>query len=419
MALDDWNIVTRSMKSRWFSTFLTIITVAIACGLMTLLISMRSAGEDAFKRGTGNVQILVSKEPGPLASVLNSMFYAEAPGNAITIEEYEELISSYPFAWTVPTQLGDSFQGSPVMATTNAFFDSFQPAAGQAWSFAEGQAFTQPFEVVAGSDAARIQGLSIGDSIALDHGIAGAAGGHHHDEFNFTVVGILDASATAHDRAIFTSLDSSWIIHAHDRREAIFGHGVQTGIDDVLIDDKKITGVYASIGSRKAALIQVLSAIRSDPNWTVANPADTVGSLFAIVSNIDQVLLAMAVAVMFSSGISILVALYNSMEQRRRQIAVLRVLGASKLRVFNLVLTESAMIGVLGGFLGIALAIVSGVVVSSILQSKVGIIVNPSLPIDGYLIVVLATIALSCIAGVIPAFIAYRTSVVRSLRPIG
>lgn len=419
MSMSDWNIVTRSMRSRWFSTLLTILTVAIASGLMTLLVSMRSAGEDSFRRGTGNVQILLSKEPGPLASVLNSMFYAQAPGNSIQFSQYEELKNSYPFAWTVPTQLGDSYQGSPVMGTDSAFFESFMPAIDQRWELAEGSYFDAPFEIVLGSSVARSTGLTIGDSIELEHGSGRTPGGHHHAEFTFKVVGILAQTATAHDRALFTSLDSSWVLHAHDRRELVFGHGVSTTLDDIIDSDRKITAVYASIGDRKAALVQILGALRSDPDWTVANPASTVGGLFRIVSNIDQVLLAMAVAVMFSSGISILVALYNSMEHRRRQIAVLRVLGATKMRVFHLVLTESAIIGLLGGALGIALALLAGQVVSGVLFTRVGIVVNPSLPTDGYLMIVLGTVALSCVAGIIPALIAYRTEVVRSLRPIG
>lgn len=419
MALSDWNIVTRSMRSRRFSTILTILTVAIATGLMTLLISMRSAGENAFKRGTGNVQILISKEPGPLASVLNSMFYAQAPGNSISWDQYQSLQSQYPFAWTVPTLLGDSYRAAPVMGTTIAFFESFNPATNQPWELESGSYFARPFEVVVGSRASRENNLKIGDSISLTHGAPKTQGAHNHNEFSFTVVGVLRPTSTAHDRAIFTMLESSWILHAHDRREEVLGHDIQTGIEDLNDEDRKITAIYASIGDRKAALVQVLSALRSDPNWTVANPADTIGSLFTIVSNIDQVLFAMAIAVMCSSGVSILVALYNSMEQRRRQIAVLRVLGASKMRVFNLILTESALIGLVGGFVGIGLAIASGSLVSTILQSRVGIVVHPSLPVDGYLMLVLATIALSCIAGIIPALVAYKTSVVRSLRPIG
>jgi len=419
MALSDWNIVTHSMWSRRFSTALTVMSVAIACGLVTLLISMRSAGENSFKRGTGNVQMLISKEPGPLPSVLNSMFYAQAPGNPILWSQYQELIDAYPFAWSVPTLLGDSYRDAPVMGTTTAFFVDFQPVAGQHWQLERGRLFDKPFEAVLASDAAARLGLDLGDSLVLHHGSPGSPGGHDHDEFSVEVVGVLRPTATAHDRAIYTSLETSWVLHAHDRRERTLGHGVETTIDDLIDEDRKVTAVYASLGVRRAALVQVLSALRRDPSWTVANPADSVGGLFRIVSNIDQVLLAMAIAVMLSSGVSILVALYNSMDQRRRQIAVLRVLGATRTRVFNLVLTESAMIGLLGSVLGVVLALLGGRLVASILAARVGIVIEPALPIDGYLLIILSTIALSCIAGIIPSIVAYRTSVVRSLKPIG
>lgn len=417
MSMSDWNIVTRSMRSRLFSSVVTVLSVAIAVGLVTLLVSMRNAGENSFKRGTGNVQMLISKEPGPLPSVLNSMFYAEAPGNPISWAEFLELKRSYPFAWAVPTQLGDSYQDAPVMSTDASFFESFQPAQGVEWALVSGRHFGAPFEIVLGSDAASRLGLGLGDTVALEHGAPRTQGGHTHDEFSFEVVGILGATGTAHDRAMFTSLESSWILHAHDRRESIFGHGIVTTIDDLIDEDMKITAVYASLGERKAALVQVLSALRRDPDWTVANPSDTVGGLFSIVSNIDQVLLAMAIAVMLSSGVSILLALYNSMEQRRKQIAVIRVLGASRKRVFGMVLTESAIIGLLGGIVGIVLAIFCGMLVTSVLAQRVGIVVEPALPLDGYLFIVLASVALSCVAGAIPAVVAYRTSVVRALRP--
>ncbi len=419
MSMSDWNIVTRSMRHRFFSSVVTVLSVAVACGLVTLLISMRNAGENSFKRGTGNVQMLISKEPGPLPSVLNSMFYAQAPGNPITWAQYLELKGSYPFAWAVPTQLGDSYRDAPVMGTDDSFFTSFEPASGLGWSLSRGEYFDEPFELVLGSDVAVRLGLTLGDHLSLEHGAPRTQGGHTHDQFEFTVVGILDPTGTAHDRAIFTSLDSSWILHAHDRREAIFGHGINTTAEDLIDEDMKITAIYASLGERRAALNQVLSALQRDPDWTVANPSKTVGDLFSIVSNIDQVLLAMAIAVMLSSGVSILLALYNSMEQRRRQIAVLRVLGASRSRVFGLVLTESAIIGLLGGLLGLGIALIGGALVTSVLAQRVGIVVEPSLPIDAYLMIVLSAIALSCLAGIIPAFAAYRTSVVRSLRPVG
>lgn len=419
MALTDWNIVSRSMTGRRFSTGVTVASVAVAVALMTLLISMKASGRAAFERGTGNAQMLITKEPSALASVLNSMFYADAPGAPIQWADFEDLRSSYPFAWAIPTQLGDSYRGLSVMATTTDFFTKFQPAPNEGFEVAEGRLFEAPFEVVIGAEVAQRTNHVLGDTINLYHGTPRQPGTHVHLEFDYEIVGILDFTGSPHDRALFTDLESSWILHAHDRRMAELGDDAVTTVDDLIEADRQITGVYASLGPRTAALTQILSALRRDPDWTVAQPADTVRGLFQIVSSVDQILVAMAAAVLVSSGVSIMLALYNSMEQRRRQVAVLRVLGASRWRVFNLVLTESAVIGLLGGALGVVLGIVFGTVVSGVLEARLGLVVRPSLPLDGYLGMVLATIALAMAAGVAPAVLAYRTAVVRHLRPIG
>ncbi len=419
MALTDWNIVSRSMTGRRFSTGVTVASVAVAVALMTLLISMKASGRAAFERGTGNAQMLITKEPSALTSVLNSMFYAGAPGAPITWSQFEELVGSYPFAWAIPTQLGDSYRGLSVMATTPEFFTRFQPAPGESFTVDEGRLFEGAFEIVIGAEAAQRTNLLIGDKINLYHGTPRQPGTHVHLEYDYEVVGILGFTGSPHDRALFTDLESSWVLHAHDRRVAELGGEVVTTVDDLIDVDRQITGVYASLGARTAALTQILSALRRDPDWTVAQPADTVRGLFEIVSSVDQILVAMAFAVLISSGVSIMLALYNSMEQRRRQVAVLRVLGASRWRVFNLVLTESAAIGLMGGALGVILGIVFGTLVSGVLEARLGLVVRPSLPLDGYLAMVLGTIALAMLAGVAPAVLAYRTAVVRHLRPIG
>ncbi|MEM9372583.1 MAG: ABC transporter permease [Planctomycetota bacterium] len=419
MALTDWNIVSRSMGGRRFSTGVTVLSVAVAVALMTLLLSMKASGRAAFERGTGNAQMLITKEPSALASVLNSMFYAGAPGAPIEWSEFEDLRNAYPFAWAVPTQLGDSYRGLSVMATTGEFFTAFEPASGESFEVARGRLFEGPFEIVIGAEAAERTNLVLGDVINLYHGTPRQPGTHVHLEYDYEVVGVLGFTGSPHDRALFTDLESSWVLHAHDRRMAAMGDDVVTTVDDLIDADRQITGIYASLGPRTAALTQILSALRRDPDWTVAQPADTIRGLFAIVSSVDQILVAMAVAVMISSGVSIMLALYNSMEQRRRQVAVLRVLGASRMRVFNLVLTESAAIGLMGGAVGVLLGIVFGTVVSGVLEARLGLVVRPSLPLDGYLGMVLATIALAMLAGVAPAVLAYRTAVVKHLRPIG
>lgn len=440
MALTDLTIIRRSMTARLFSTVTTVITVSVAVALMLVLLSMRDAGARAFERGSGNMHLLVSRDSSPMVSVLNGVFYAGAPARPIMWAEYEKLIAPLPLEFAVPVQLGDSYRGMPVLATTDEFFTKFSPDPVEGWSLAQGRYFEKELEVVLGATAARQTGLKLGDSISLTHGIGKSTPGaetHVHKEYAFKVVGVLKPTGSSHDRALFINLNSTWILHAHDRREAEEAaehaaedhehdheHEPLVAVADIEDRDRKITGIYMRVITREgqdasAALPQVFSMLRADPTITAAAPTDQIRRLFAIVSNVDQIFVAMAAVVMVSSGIAIMLALYNSMEQRRRQIAVLRVLGCSRGRVFGLVVTESAILGVLGSAAGVAIAVAGGLVVAAVLKERLGLVVEPALPLELSLLVVLATVALASVAGIIPAVMAYRTSVAKNLRPIG
>jgi putative ABC transport system permease protein len=166
-------------------------------------------------------------------------------------------------------------------------------------------------------------------------------------------------------------------------------------------------------------LAQVFDQLRRDTSITVAQPAQQIENLFKIVSNIDQILLGLAGVVMVSSGIAVMLALYNSMEQRRRQIAVLRVLGCSRPRIFGLVVTESALLGLIGAVAGVALCAIGVRIVAGIMKQRLGLIIETNLPLRWTLVLILATVLLAALAGVIPAVMAYRTSVARNLKPLG
>ena len=427
MAMTDWTIIRRSMTSRLFSTVTTVITVAIAVGLMLTLLSMRDSGRRAFERGSGNMHMLISNDSSPLVSVLNGIFYANAPARAITPARFAEIANSFPAEYAIPTQLGDRYMGLPVLATTREFFTKFSPnpdfkpgSAELGWKLAEGRIFEAPFEVVVGARAAREANVGIGDQLALTHGTGKEA--HVHRDFLYKVVGILEPTGASHDRALFTDLTSSWIIHAYDRRKETNPDAGKPTEADLTDADKLITGIYARIATRpdmniSAMIPAQLAKLRADGNITVASPSTEIQSLFRIVGNIDQILIAMVAAVMVASSISIMLALYNSMEQRRRQIAVLRVLGCSRPRVFGLVVTESAIIGMLGGLAGFALAFIGTRVVAAVLKEKLGLVVEPIFDPRITFLVLVASLGLAALAGLIPAAVAYRTSVARNLRP--
>lgn len=440
--MTDWTIILRSLTGRLFSTVTTVITVAVAVGLMLVLLMMRDSGRKAFERGSGNMHLLVSADASPLVSVLNGIYYANPPRRPVSWQKYQEIAGKFPLEFAIPTQIGDSYRGQPVLATTPEFFTKFQPTPGEPWRFAHGAGLKDQWDLVVGSRAARATGLKIGDRVHLTHGSgdsrAGGAGGvgHEHEHFDYTVVGVLGPTGSAHDRAIFSTVEAAWLIHAFDRieREEAGVHAEETEhdhdhvtlptLDDLTEEDRKITGVYLRLITREgsdapANLPQIFDILRRDSSITVAQPDQEIKRLFAIVGNVDQILLAMAGVVMVSSGIAIMLALYNSMEQRRRQIAVLRVLGCSRGRIFGLVVTESAVLGMAGAAVGLVASVLGARVVAGLMKERLGLVIDPGLAYEPTAIVLAATVALASLAGIIPAAMAYNTSVAKNLKPLG
>jgi len=429
-----------------FSTVTTVVTVAVAVALLLLLLSMRESAESAFERGTGNMHLLVTKEKDRLTSVLNAIYYTAAPSQFITWEEYQSIQQRFgggsfgpgALQFLIPIQQGDSYRGFKVTATTPEFFTQFShdrdyaPGApsedheAESWRLREGQFLEGDFETVLGAEVARRTSLRIGDRIHMTHGASDfeyEGRGDVHDEFEWEVVGILEPTGSAHDRAVFIDLGSAWIVHAQDRRELEAGGHVETTAAEVTDEDRKITGLLLRAlvrpGRQMSAATGSIAYELNRSGFTVAEPRTEVARLFEIVGDVSGILLGMAVVVMVSSGIAIMLALYNSMEQRRRQIAVLRVLGSSRPRIFRLVMIESALIGLLGASAGVLLWLPASVLVSAVMAAEIGLVVEASLHLDILGPVILGAVLLGCLAGIVPAVTAYRTPIAVNLRPIG
>ena len=428
--MTDFTIVLRSLRVRLFSTIVTALLVATSAGLLLTILSLRSAGKAAFERGSGNAHLLVSADQSPLVAVLNGLFYANPPRAPLSQAKVSEIRRLFPWDFMVETQLGDSYRGFPVLATTPEFFTKFEPVVGEPWAPASGKFFDGNMQVVLGAACARETGLRMGAKLVLTHGSGasreggeGEEHGHVHREYEFEVVGILKPTGSPHDRALFVSLESSWILHAHDRREREGLEGKVT-VAELLEDDRKVTGMLLRLPTRSgsnvsSALQQVFDTLRRDTSITVAQPADQIDKLFNIVANVDGIFIALAIVTLFSSAVAILLSMVNSMAQRRRQIAVLRVLGASQSRVFGIVLTEAAVIGLLGSVAGILVSVIALTIATAWLRESLGLIIAPDFDPRASVIVAAGAVALSALAGLVPAVMAYRTSVSTQLRPLG
>lgn len=453
MAMTDLRLVVRSLTSRGVSTALCVATVAVGVGLLVTLLTVRGSAQEAFRRGSGNAHMLVSRDSSPMQSVLNALYHAAAPQRSLPVAKAAELAADRRVAWAIPIVQGDSFRGFRVTGTEARFFELFEPIGGVPFRFAQGGNMAEPFDAVLGAAVARATGLRAGDRFFTSHGFQETGGravrgdrppdddhghddhaheGHEpgaehlHDEFPIRVAGVLAPTGTAHDHAVFLDMRATWLIHAAENRPRQAGSGAEAPTLESLTDaERPITGVLVRCRLRPGAresgttVSELFGQLRADPSYTVAIPGTEVATLFRIVGDIDRIVVAIAALVLVSAAVTVLLVLYLSMLQRRRQVAVLRVLGASRGRVFGMVLAESALIGVMASVVGVLLAVGGMRLVAELLRQRTRLDIATALDAPATVLVVCGTVVLACLAGVTPALMAYRVVVVRNLRPIG
>lgn len=431
MALGDGRIIVGSLVSRRFQTVTTMLTVAIAVGLLLTILSMRDATRQTLERGAGNMHLVVSAEPSALVSVLNAVFHAGTPSRALPWLTVQQLERDPRVAYAAAIQQGDSFEGLPVVAVQPSFFEQFspdpgydptRPGSGKPWAVAKGRVIADRFEAVLGWQAARQSGLGVGDRITLTCGLAG---GLVHEGFAYEVVGVMAPSGTPHDRAVFADLASGWIIHAQDKRDRqAGGRADRVQLADLSSADRLVTAVYVRAVVREgrqasSVLAELASDLRRNPTLTVASPASQIDALFRIVSRVDRLLVAMGFVVLVSGSVSIMLALYSAGQLRRREIATYRVLGASRGRIVAWVLAEAVLLGLGGALVGVALSLAGSWAVALGLKAQLGLVVEPGLSLAALGGVCVSAALLAAMAGVAPAVLAYRTPVAEHLRPIG
>ncbi|GIX01648.1 MAG: hypothetical protein KatS3mg112_0585 [Thermogutta sp.] len=328
--------------------------------------------------------------------------------------------------------IGGSYAGYPVIATVPEMFEEFRYLGDHPYEFEEnGQNFRRdaPFEAVIGATVARKAGLNVGDTFRITHGF-GSQGGHEHPE-EFTIVGVLKPTGTPNDRGIFVNIEGFWKLHLHDQRSSASSEEETQGEEQNTAtgssheeseaahteNEKLLTAVLVKRDwtntARALALPQLVS---KEPGVQCVIPAEEVAKLFeGLLGNIQTVLLIFAVLIVVVAGIGLMVSIYNSMSERRLEIAIMRALGAKRTTVMAVILLESILLSLGGGAFGVCLG--HGLIgaFSGVIFEETGVQISALSfqPIE--LVLVPGLIVLASIVGYLPALIAYRTDVARAL----
>jgi putative ABC transport system permease protein len=438
-------IVLRFLQQRLFSSVLTAASVAVGVALVAAILALRVESERSFSQKDTGFEILIGAKGSPLQLVLNTMYHLGTPNGNVPLAVYERLSSDRRIKSMLPMVFGDNVGGYKVIGTTPEFFTSFQYRKGVSVQMAQGRPFAGNHQAVIGADVARALALKVGDSVTIRHGLAETdAGAHEHGKM--PVVGILAATQTAIDKGVFATMETVWDIHYHEyeeaqeaaeraaakeRGEAEHGkhdHDGEHNHDGEYDEHEEHTHTIPPEWTTITAVVVKLkspiffeSFMRSVNEGTQAQavmPIREIMTLFAIVGNINGVLVGIAYMVVVIGVCSIVVSVYNTLNERRREIAILRSLGAHRWTILLLILAEAVMIALLGGIAGIAVAQLGLHAATDVLAAQIGNRLSFAFFYDFEAWLLAGVVLLAALVALVPAVKAYRTDVASNLAPL-
>ena len=398
-----FGIIFRSLRQHALSTAVTAASVALAGGLLLTVWVVKTQSQAAFTGVNAGFDAVLGARGSKLQLVLNSIFHLEAsPGN-VEWQDFLDIQNNPDVELAVPIAVGDNYHGWRIVGTTPDLFEEGQYAPGKIFELRPGGKWFDPVrrEALVGSFAAEKLKLKVGDKFHPFHGLIFDEQKQHAE--TYVVVGLLKPSNTPADRVIWIPLEGIQRMSGHNPAAA-------TEVSAVLVKLKA--------GSALAGFQLDTFYNKQGNRLTFAWPIGRViTELFDKIGWFDRVLSLVAWLVALVATSSILASIYNSMNERRRELAVLRALGARRATVFSVIVLEAATIsalGVLVGF-GIYAALISAV--SEIIRAQTGVVLefftfNPVMLWEPA-----AFIALGALAGIVPAAKAYRTDVAQNLTP--
>ncbi len=409
------SIITRlawkSLLNRKTTALLTIMTVAISVILLMGVERIRTQAKSSFSNTVSGTDLIVGGRSGQVNLLLYSVFRIGNATNNIDWKSYQEFSNHKSVKWAIPISLGDSHKGFRVMGTNQSYFEHFRYGSKQPLTFAQGKEFSGLFETVLGSDVAKKLGYHIGSDIIIAHGISDV-GFSRHDNLPFKVVGILAPTGTPVDKTVHVSLGAIEAIHVGWESGAHLGNSPsKEQLEQHNFKPKQITAMLIGLKSRiqTFALQRQINEYRKEPLSAIM-PGVALQELWGMMSVAEQALMAVSVFVVIAGLLGMLSSLLTSLQERRREMSILRAMGARPKHVFSLLVSEASVLTLLGIIVGLTGLYALLSVAAPLIESQYGIQIQLE-GITGYEWQLLAYVQCAGILiGFIPAIRAYRQS---------
>lgn len=410
-------IARKSLASYALSTWVTVLSVALGVGLVMAVFSVSSQSSAAFAGGPVGFDAVLGARGSKLQLVLNTVFHLEtSPGN-IPWTIYEEMKKDSRIELAIPYAVGDNYRGYRIVGTTTELFTDFELEEGEPFVIpAPGRVFSEDkMEAVIGATVARELGLRIGDVIRPYHGVVFDKNQQHAEQY--VIVGVMEPTNSPSDRVLWIPIEGIFRMEGHVLRGS--GEEYQPSPTEVIDDvHKEIGAVMLKFRGRNLQTGQLLSHTinRQGKSYTLAWPIGSVMlELFQKLGWVSKVLEMVAYLVVAVAAGGILASLTNSMNERRREFAILRALGAKRRTVFAAILCEAGSIAALGALVAFPVAYLILFVAAQVVRAETGVVLDPFAAHPVFWMASVGAVLLGLAAGVLPATQAYSTEVAKHL----
>ena len=408
--MNSFKLVLAFVRRKPLTWAFHALTLALGVGVLTAVLALNGGLERRFERDLAGVDLVIGAKGSPLQLIMSAVFQLDQPTGNIPLATAERLSRNGLVRRAVPVSLGDNVGGYRIVGTSTGYLDLYGAR------LAQGRLWTRPMEAVVGAEAQKRLHLGLGRSFVGEHGLS--PGGEPHGETPYTVVGVLRPTGAVVDRVVLTDTASVWAVHHHEEvehAEALAAGGAPDPKDvDRSPGGREVTALLVTYRSAMGALMlpRYVSAM---PDLQAASPAVETAHLVSLLGTGAEVLRSFGLGLLALSALGFFTALFSAVSQRRRELALLRALGAHPSLLFALVALEGLLLGLVGGVAGVALGRGAAAFAGRVAARGGG----PALPLPPIgpteLLILAGAALLSLVAAAAPGAIAYRTNPARVL----
>ncbi|MBN8731295.1 MAG: ABC transporter permease [Acidobacteria bacterium] len=413
------SLAYHSLRNRLLTTALTVVSIALSVALLVGVEQVRRGARESFSNTISQTDLIVGARGGSLQLLLYAVFRMGSATNNISYESYQILARHPAVEWTIPYSLGDSHRGFRVVGTTEEFYTRYRFRRHRKIEFAAGRAPREIFEVAIGSDVASALGYKIGDAVTLTHGVASGRGILDHDDRPFRIQGILARTATPVDRSLYIPLEGMEAMHMDWADGAPPMPGEETPAASIRkehLQIKQITAFLLRARSRidTLRLQREINTFEDEPLMAII-PGVALNELWRTIGYAEDALSVVTAFVLVVGLLGMLVSLYTSLNERRREMAILRAVGAGPRTIIFLLVTESGLLALAGTVLGVGLAYALALTAQPLVERHFGLFIPLVRPTAAGWAYLSAVVVAGVLIGFVPAVKAYRNALADGL----